>query len=50
MCDRYSWLDRFDQRADKTLKRGTPYDVNFRPKLLRQAMADSFAHARPRRA
>jgi endo-1,4-beta-xylanase len=50
MCDRYSWLDRFDPRADKTLKRGTPYDVNFRPKLLRQAMADSFSHARSSRA
>ncbi|MES2327410.1 MAG: endo-1,4-beta-xylanase [Pseudomonadota bacterium] len=46
MCDRYSWLDSFDPRADKTLKRGTPYDVNFRPKPLRGAMASSFAAAK----
>jgi endo-1,4-beta-xylanase len=50
MCDRYSWLNDFDPRADKTLKRGTPYDVNFRPKLLRTAIADAFAHASSRHA
>jgi endo-1,4-beta-xylanase len=50
MCDRYSWLDGFDPRGDKTLKRGTPYDVNFRPKPLRQAIAASFNRARSRHA
>jgi endo-1,4-beta-xylanase len=50
MCDRYSWLDGFDPRADKTLKRGTPYDVNFRPKPLRGAIADSFTQARSQHA
>jgi endo-1,4-beta-xylanase len=45
MVDRYSWLNRFDPRADKTLKRGTPYDTNFQPKLLRTAMASAFASA-----
>jgi endo-1,4-beta-xylanase len=50
MIDRYSWLDGFDPRHDKTLKRGTPYDVNFRPKLLRKAMADAFAAASARHA
>ena len=45
MVDRYSWLDGFDPRADKTRKRGTPYDVNFRPKPLRQAIASAFASA-----
>jgi len=50
MCDRYSWLDGFDPRADKTLKRGTPYDVNFRPKPLRAAIASSFLNARSRNA
>ena len=45
MCDRYSWLDGFDPRADKTLKRGTPYDVDFQPKPLRGAIASAFAHA-----
>jgi endo-1,4-beta-xylanase len=50
MCDRYSWLDGFDPRADKTLKRGSPYDVNFQPKPLRSAIASSFAQARSRHA
>jgi endo-1,4-beta-xylanase len=50
MSDRYSWLEDFDPRADKTLKRGTPYDRNFRPKLLRQAIASSFQHASSRYA
>jgi endo-1,4-beta-xylanase len=50
MCDRYSWLDGFDPRADKTLTRGTPYGANFRPKLLRGAIADAFAHASSRHA
>ena len=50
MCDRYSWLNRFDPRADKLLKRGTPYDADFRSKLLRSAMASSFAHATSRHA
>jgi endo-1,4-beta-xylanase len=45
MVDRYSWLDGFDPRADKTRKRGTPYDANFRPKPLRQAIASAFASA-----
>jgi endo-1,4-beta-xylanase len=50
MCDRYSWLNDFDPRADKTLKRGTPYDSDFRPKPLRQAIASSFANATSRHA
>ncbi|MGN6849954.1 MAG: endo-1,4-beta-xylanase [Sphingomicrobium sp.] len=50
MVDRYSWLNGFDPRADKTLKRGTPYDVNFRPKLLHQAMAGAFRSASSRHA
>jgi endo-1,4-beta-xylanase len=45
MVDRYSWLNAFDPRTDGTRKRGTPYDVDFRPKLLRQAIADAFAGA-----
>jgi len=48
MVDRYSWLNNFDPRPDKTLKRGTPYDVNFRPKSLHQAMADAFRSASSR--
>ena len=50
MCDRYSWLEAFDPRADRALKRGTPYDRSFRPKPLRQAIASSFEHARTRHA
>ena len=45
MVDRYSWLNNFDPRRDKLLKRGTPYDANFRPKPLRQALAAAFASA-----
>ena len=45
VCDRYSWLNGFDPRADKTMTRGTPYDANFRPKPLRQAMASAFSSA-----
>jgi len=45
MCDRYSWLEGFDPRADKLPKRGTPYDTNFRPKPLRAAMAAALASA-----
>ena len=45
MCDRYSWLNGFDPREDKAGQRGTPYDRDFRPKLLRQAIADAFAAA-----
>ena len=50
MCDRYSWLNGFDPRADKMPKRGTPYDSEFRPKPLRAAIASSFAQARSRHA
>jgi endo-1,4-beta-xylanase len=50
MVDRYSWLNGFDPRSDHTLKRGTPYDVNFRPKPLRQAIAATFVGARTRHA
>lgn len=48
MVDKYSWLTGFDPRADKSIKRGTPYDEAFRPKPLREAIAAAFAAA-PRR-
>ena len=48
MVDKYSWLNDFDPRADKTMKRGTPYDSNFRPKPLRDAIAAAFVNAPPR--
>jgi len=45
MVDRYSWLTGFDPRPDKSIKRGTPYDQNFRAKPLREAIARSFRNA-----
>ncbi len=45
LTDRYSWLNGFDPRADKSRQRGTPYDFDFRPKLLRSAIADAFRSA-----
>jgi endo-1,4-beta-xylanase len=46
MVDRYSWLNGFDPRKDGTLKRGTPYDKDFRPKPLRAAIAAALVNAR----
>ena len=46
MVDRYTWLTDFDPRADKAAKRATPYDSQFRPKPLRDAIAAAFAQAR----
>lgn len=48
MADRYSWLTGFDPRRDKSLKRGTPYDSQYRPKPLRAAIANAFANAASR--
>jgi len=48
MVDRYSWLGGFDPRADRTLKRGTPYDARFRPKPLRAAIAAVLSQASTR--
>jgi endo-1,4-beta-xylanase len=48
MADKYSWLEGFDPRADKTTKRGTPYDSKYRPKALRTAIADAFRSASSR--
>jgi endo-1,4-beta-xylanase len=46
MVDRYTWLTGFDPRADKSIKRGLPYDTNFQAKPLRNAMAAAFREAR----
>ncbi|HET7817395.1 MAG TPA: endo-1,4-beta-xylanase [Sphingomicrobium sp.] len=45
IVDKYSWLTDFDPRADKSIKRGTPYDSQFRPKPLRDAIAAAFIAA-----
>lgn len=54
MVDKYSWLTDFDPRHDRSVKRGTPYDSEFRPKPLRAAIAAALggapqARLRPRR-
>jgi endo-1,4-beta-xylanase len=46
LVDRYSWLTGFDPRPDRSIKRGTPYDADFRAKPLREAIAAAFAQAR----
>jgi endo-1,4-beta-xylanase len=48
MCDRYTWLNGFAPRKDGARQRSTPYDADFRPKLLRRAIADAFAGAASR--
>jgi endo-1,4-beta-xylanase len=45
MLDHHSWLQGRTRRPDGMLKRGCPYDPNYQPKLLRQAIADSFRNA-----
>lgn len=49
MVDHYSWLQTRNLRADGMLKRPSPYDPNYQPKRLRQAIADAF-RAMPHRA
>lgn len=49
MVDKFSWLQNFSKRADKTPQRPTPYDDNYRPKPLRDAIAAAFASA-PKRS
>jgi endo-1,4-beta-xylanase len=49
MMDHYSWLQNFGSRPDGMLKRPTPYNSEYRPKPMRQAIADAF-RAAPMRA
>lgn len=50
MVDKYSWLTDFDPRHDKSVKRGTPYDSQYRAKPLRDAIAAAFRQAPVRAA
>ncbi len=50
IVDKYSWLQFNTRRPDGLPKRTTPYDSDFKPKLLREAMAQSFAAAPARPA
>ena len=45
MLDHHSWLQSRTRRPDGMLKRGCPYDPNYAPKPLRQAIADAFRGA-----
>lgn len=45
MVDKYSWLQNFSKRSDKTPQRSTPYDDSYRAKPLRDAIANAFAAA-----
>ncbi len=45
MVDRFSWLQGFAPRDDGLEVRCCPYDSNYRPKPLREAIAASFAAA-----
>jgi endo-1,4-beta-xylanase len=48
MTDRYSWLQERWLRPDRLPKRPCPYDADFRPKPLREAIAASFRGATTR--
>ncbi len=45
MTDRYSWIEGFEPRADKALRRPTLYDREFKPKPLHAAVAAALAAA-----
>ena len=45
LVDRYSWLEDRWPRADGLPKRPCPYDNNYQPKPLREAIADAFRTA-----
>ena len=49
LVDHYSWLEDRWPRADGLPKRPCPYDDNYQPKALREAIADAF-RAAPARA
>lgn len=49
LVDKYSWLRNLLPRTDGLPKRPSPYDDNYQPKLLREAIADAF-RAAPARA
>jgi endo-1,4-beta-xylanase len=49
MSDRYSWLQQRTPRPDGLPKRPCPYDAEFRPKPLREAIAGALRGAPPHR-
>ncbi|WP_300544906.1 endo-1,4-beta-xylanase [Maricaulis sp.] len=48
LCDRYSWLQNLWPRSDGEAKRPTPFDADYRPKPLYDAIAAAFQAAAPR--
>lgn len=50
LSDRYSWLKSSRPRPDGTPKRPCPFDADFRPKPMRDAIAAAFHAATPRPA
>jgi endo-1,4-beta-xylanase len=48
MSDRYSWLQGRSPRPDGLAKRPCPYDADFRPKPLREAIAAALQNASSR--
>jgi endo-1,4-beta-xylanase len=48
MCDRFTWLNGFTPRKDKTLQRATPYNAEYQPKALHGVIRDAFAGAAAR--
>jgi endo-1,4-beta-xylanase len=45
MCDRFSWIEDFEPRADKAARRPCPYDEAYRAKPLHAAIAAALANA-----
>ena len=45
LMDHHSWLQGRTRRPDGMLKRGCPYDPNYQPKPLREAIATAFRNA-----
>ncbi len=50
MCDRFSWIEGFEPRADKAARRPCPYDEAYRAKPLHAAIATALANAPARSA
>lgn len=48
MTDRFTWLNGFTPRKDKTLQRATPYNAEYQPKALYGVIRDAFAGAAAR--
>nr|WP_281373769.1 endo-1,4-beta-xylanase [Parvularcula dongshanensis] len=42
LVHRYSWLQYFQARADGLQKRGTPFDDDYEPTLMAEAIAEAF--------